>query len=330
MRSGTAAGHEGYYHEAALYGSDDEFLSVVVPFLEDGLAAGEPTLAAFAPHNEALVRGALPGGGRGITFLAGSEQYRNPATSIKRYRDTVARHVAEGAAQVRITGDVPHPGTGTPWDWWARYEAAANHAFADLPLWGLCPYDTRTAPAAVLADVERTHPHLATPGGARHANSAYEDPVTFLAGHEPAFADPVEGQNPDVALGAPTAQSARRAVAEAGARTRLSRGEIDDLVLAVSEVVSNGIRHGVPPVELRLWTAPDRVVVTVTDRGKGPGDPLAGLVPARPDSAEGGLGLWIAHQLCSYVTLHRSGTGTFTVRLVAGQPSAPLVSGQRG
>ena len=42
MRSGAAAGHRGYFHEAAFYSSTEEFLAVVVPFLREGVAAGEP------------------------------------------------------------------------------------------------------------------------------------------------------------------------------------------------------------------------------------------------------------------------------------------------
>ncbi|WP_396135249.1 hypothetical protein [Amycolatopsis sp. A133] len=59
------------------------------------------------------------------------------------------------------------------------------------------------------------------------------------------------------------------------------------------------------------------MVVSVHDAGEGPTDPFAGLLPA--DRTTGGRGLWIAHQICSQVTLHRDDTG-FTARLVAGRP----------
>jgi len=72
------------------------------------------------------------------------------------------------------------------------------------------------------------------------------------------------------------------------------------------------------PVRLRVWAGPRRVVVAVTDRGTGPSDPFAGLLPAArfPD---GGLGLWLIHQLCRDVTMSRDEDG-FTIRLVAGKP----------
>ena len=40
MRTGAAAGHRGFFHEAACYGSDDDFVAVTVPFVEGGPRRG--------------------------------------------------------------------------------------------------------------------------------------------------------------------------------------------------------------------------------------------------------------------------------------------------
>ena len=45
MRTGPAGGHDGIFHEAAFYASDEQFLAVVLPFLRDGVAAGESSWA---------------------------------------------------------------------------------------------------------------------------------------------------------------------------------------------------------------------------------------------------------------------------------------------
>jgi len=59
------------------------------------------------------------------------------------------------------------------------------------------------------------------------------------------------------------------------------------------------------------------LVVAVTDAGFGPLNPFVGLIPADDvPEATGGLGLWLAHQMCSYVSLTRGPDG-FTVRLLA-------------
>ena len=40
MRTGAARGHAGHFHEAGFYGSDTEFRALIVPFAEEGIAAG--------------------------------------------------------------------------------------------------------------------------------------------------------------------------------------------------------------------------------------------------------------------------------------------------
>ena len=59
-------------------------------------------------------------------------------------------------------------------------------------------------------------------------------------------------------------------------------------------------------------------MATVADRGDGPDDPFAGLLPVT-DTRSGGLGLWLTHQLCSHVTLDTTDDG-FTICLVVATP----------
>jgi anti-sigma regulatory factor (Ser/Thr protein kinase) len=325
VRTGAAVGHSGYFHEAAFFGSDDELLDLVVPFVTGGLEAGEPTMVALDDRSAGVVRAAV-GDATGVTYLPHASQYTRPALTIKRYRQMLERHVAAGAGQIRAVGSVPHPGLGAPWEAWARYEAAVHRALADLPLWGMCPYDTRTAPREVLADVERLHPHLATTKGDHVANERFADAPVVVARRSSPASDPLEALPPAVELDDPAPAAARRAVRDLGRRSALRPDTVDDLVIAVSEAVANALAHGRPPVALRAWAAADRLVVTVRDRGRGPADPLVGLMPV-PERTRGGLGLWIAHQVCSDVGLVVDDEG-FTVRLIARDPAdAPAHAG---
>ncbi|HEX6347353.1 sensor histidine kinase [Umezawaea sp.] len=318
MRSGAARGHEGYFHEAAFYSSDEEFLALVAPFVLDGVAAGEPTLIACGTTNEKLLREALGDADGGITYVPADDQYSRPTSAIKRYREVFEDLAAGGARQIRVIGDVPHPGVGVPWDSWARYEAVVNEAFAEFPLWGLCPYDTRTTPAPVLADVTRTHPRVLTAAGDHRVNVRFEAPSAFLTGRPPPPPDALESNPPALVLLDPEPVDVRRAVRAATSRTTLTEDQSDDLVFAASEAVTNSLSHGRPPVRFRLWADRDHVVLTVTDQGPGPHDPTVGLLPTTK-TATAGLGLWLTYQTCSYVTLARDDEG-FTVRVVAGPP----------
>ena len=318
MRTGAAAGHRGYLHDAVCYSTDEEFLAVVVPFLTDGLAAGEPTFAVFGEETNALLRSALPANS-GIRFAAGEQQYLRPAAAIKTYREMLATLVAEGATQIRVAGEVPTaPAT---WDGWCRYESAVNDAYDAFPLWGICTYDTRTTPAAVLADVARTHPVFVSADGGRLPSRDYLDPRSYLSRPRPVLRDPLHHAAPVCELIDPSAARARQAVYDADPG-RLGADDIDDLVIAVSETVTNAMRHGRPPVRMRVWVAEERMLVSVTDAGPGPRDPMAGLLP-RTDRPAGGLGLWITHQACSHVSFEQQPDG-YTVWLTAGDPHFDL------
>ena len=316
MRTGAAAGHVGYFHEAVCYDSDEHLPGVVVPFLLDGVAAGEPTVVSLGERNAALVRAALPAGGP-VIYLAGGDLYARPASAIRSYRRLLADHVSAGAGQIRIVGELSPGSFGSTWDWWARYESAINHAYDEFPLWSMCAYDLRTTPAPVLDDVLRTHPRTALPGGAHRPNRGYLEPVAYLGRPRPPVTDPLRLTRPRVDLADPTPAQARHAV-RAGVGGALTQQDRDDLVVAVSETVSNARRHGRGPIRMRVWTTADRVLVAVTDAGAGPADPFAGLLPA-PREDGGGLGLWITHQSCSHVSLDRRDDG-FTVWLTAGNP----------
>ncbi|MEV6630808.1 anti-sigma factor RsbA family regulatory protein [Actinoplanes sp. NPDC051470] len=315
MRTGAATGHEGYFHESLCYASDEELVAVTVPFLMEGRAAGEPSMVTLDERRTGLIRSALPAGS-GVEFLAGGAVYARPATAIHSYRRLLADRVRAGARQIRIVGEVPMAAAGAGWDWWARYESAINHAYNDFPLWSICTYDRRTTPEHMLVEVARTHPRTARPDGTHPPSPAYLDPVTYLSEPRPVTPDRLQAGRPIVDLAAPTPAAARAAIRAANAGV-LDDNDLDDLVVAVSEAVTNAMVHGVQPVRTRVWTGQGRMVVAISDAGAGPADPFAGMMPAT-DRATGGRGLWIVHQSCNHVTAESSPDG-YTLRLTAGK-----------
>lgn len=131
--------------------------------------------------------------------------------------------------------------------------------------------------------------------------------------------DPLEDHPPDIAIEARSAAEARRSVTGSAALDVLVQDELEGLVNAVSEVTTNALHHGEPPVTLRAWVGEDRVVVIVRDEGSGPDEAELGLAPIERAPGEGGYGLWLAHLLTAEVTMCRH-AGGFEVRLVAGCP----------
>lgn len=319
-RSGAPKDHVGCFHEAAYYGTEAEFLALVVPFLEGGVAAGEPTLASFAEPSIALIKREM-GTPSGVTFIDRGMRYQSPVTTISADCAAFASYVAQGALQIRIVGEMPHAGTDMSWERWARYEAFVNYAYDDFPVWAMCPYDTRATPNRILDEVAATHRHLATSTGDHLPNSRYTEPGLFLR-QRVAVMNPIELTPPGVELSDPTPAAARRAVTRLLHDSQIDLRAVEGLEIAVSEAVTNAVLHGRPPTVLRAWCPnPHSAVVTVTDSGPGVTDPFIGLLPG-PSGGTGGRGLWIAHQTCADVSYRRDDAG-FTVVLEAGTAPTP-------
>jgi anti-sigma regulatory factor (Ser/Thr protein kinase) len=92
----------------------------------------------------------------------------------------------------------------------------------------------------------------------------------------------------------------------------LTEGRANDLVLAVSEVAANTLRHTRSPGILAIWHDEDEVICEVRDEGTIT-DPLVGRRKP-PPGASGGHGLWLVRQVCDLVELTSDASGT-TIRM---------------
>lgn len=96
MRTGAARDYVGHFHEAGFYGSDDEFAALIVPFVADGVAAGEPVIIGYDERKSRLLRAWLSDPS-GVEFIADTSLYATPARAIAGYRQLFERHVARAA-----------------------------------------------------------------------------------------------------------------------------------------------------------------------------------------------------------------------------------------
>jgi anti-sigma regulatory factor (Ser/Thr protein kinase) len=92
----------------------------------------------------------------------------------------------------------------------------------------------------------------------------------------------------------------------------LAEGKTNDLVLAVSEVAGNTLRHTRSSGTLAIWHDEREIVCEIHDEGIIT-DPKAGQVKPGID-ATGGHGLWLVNQVCDRVELISGPSGT-TVRM---------------
>jgi anti-sigma regulatory factor (Ser/Thr protein kinase) len=104
----------------------------------------------------------------------------------------------------------------------------------------------------------------------------------------------------------------RAIVREHAMAAGLSQARADDLVLAVSEVAANTLRHTPGPGALSIWHDDTEIVCEIRDGGV-----ITDLMAGRrtpPPGALRGHGLWLVHQVCDLVELS-SGAGGTTVRM---------------
>jgi anti-sigma regulatory factor (Ser/Thr protein kinase) len=100
----------------------------------------------------------------------------------------------------------------------------------------------------------------------------------------------------------------------------LTQDRASDLVLAVSEVAANTLRHTQGPGTLAMWHDEHEVVCEIRDSGT-IRDPTAGH--RKPASgASGGHGLWLVRQVCDLVELTSDASGTMVRMHMALRPSA--------
>jgi anti-sigma regulatory factor (Ser/Thr protein kinase) len=304
-------------HDAFFFDSAESLAEIAGPFLLEGLDAGDAAVVATSEATGRIVQEAVGGDPR-VHVLAGYDAYqRRTPSAITTFRQLAERRHPGDGGRVRVVGEVDFGPTERNWVEWQRYEAVINDALAAWPLWGLCVFDTQRLAEPVLDSALRTHSHLATTSG-RRVNPAFTDPADYLRSL-PVPEEPLEATPPLLAVSDVRDFSAlRHAVATSLAGVPAQRDEREDFLLAVDEMTSNAVRHGGPPVSLRLWLGEDRIVCTIADGGPGWDDPFAGYGPAHgADLSRGGMGLWLARQLCDHVDISGdpSRDGSVRVRL---------------
>jgi anti-sigma regulatory factor (Ser/Thr protein kinase) len=313
----------GFRHEALLYTGRDEFLAATVPFVADGLAAGEAVLVAVDLHKIDLLRLALGADAARVEFVDMHQLGRNPACIIPAWQDFVERRA--GPLRLRGIGEPVSAERGAAEVVEChRHEALLNLAFAGDPaFWLMCPYDTGDLAPAVIAQAARSHPWLRHRMHAWSSADYASDMADELLRHP--LGEPTSGFL-ELPFDSGSLRAVRRFVAE-HAEPVLGR-RARDLVLAVSELAANSVLHGGGRGVLRLWEDERGLVCEVVDHGT-IDEPLLGRQRPLPHEPTG-RGMWIVNQLCDLVQV-RSAPGGSTVRLHMGRcPVPPERAGAAG
>ncbi len=299
----------GYRHEALLYSGNHEFLAGTLPFIRRAVHAGDPILVVVSSEKIGMLRSNLGADAEKAGFADMAGLGSNPARIIAAWQAFVSEHA--GASQLCGIGEPVYPGR-SPAELaeCELHEALLNVAFdAATPFWLLCPYDLGALASQAIEGAQRTHPFVAR-GAQRQASGAFRQLDPAGPFDRPAPARPA--QTAFLPFSAGDLRRVRAFVTGEAEKAGLGHEAATGMMLAVSEIASNSLRHGGGRGELRAWTDERWLVCEVADSGHIT-TPLAGRVRPAPDAGRG-AGLWLANQLCDLVEIYSSARGT-TVRL---------------
>lgn len=308
--AGNPTSVDGLEHPALVYGSVDEFLVAMVPYVTEGIDRGEPVFAAVGPE-EASALEVEVGEGPGIDIKDTNEWHPVPATRLRAFHIFVNEQLRAGAQRIRLAGEPVWGAVGRPEfvREWARYESILNAVLEPFPVTLVCTYPASRLDPEIVQDAHRTHPSVGINGGSR-PSEAFEDPASLVARWSPPLSPPPTDAERTAQL---ELRAARAFVTEQAERVGLSPGRTMDLELATSEIASNALLHGGGRATLLTWRDGEYLICQVEDEGAGLSDALAGYRP--PSLAqESGRGLWLARQVVDLLQIAQTATGT-AVRL---------------
>lgn len=309
----------GFFHQALIYGSDEEFMGVVLPFAEDGLSSGEPTLVAVQGRHVDNLRTTLGGTPEGLTLHPVEDWYETSARTREKFARWASEQTERGG-RARLIGEPPWAvGHEAQVRDWARHESVINVAFAGEQVTFICPYDAQALPEEVLGHARDTHPEIVS-GAGSSPSASYVDPREFCDRLDSTVAAQQLAPALELRFDLEDLPALRRSIGSFALEAGFDGSRTEEIVLAVNEIATNAVIHGHPPTTVRAWQAGGEVIVEVVDAGDGIGNALVGQLPPASDSL-GGRGLWLTRLLCDAVEICNAGGCSVTMHAAAPGPA---------
>jgi anti-sigma regulatory factor (Ser/Thr protein kinase) len=292
-------------HLALFYRGRGEYLSALRGLIRASRARGGAVLVALPKRNAQLVRRELGDDLAQVALVDMAELGRNPARIIPVLLTYAGKHRGQ---HVCCIGEPIWPGrTAAEMQEATRHEALINLAFRHSPVTVVCPYDRAGLPGSVIADAARTHPAIIT-DRRETASPRYLGPRGLPPRCNRALPRPPA--HAEALSYCDDLRPVRSFVASRAERAGLSPPRVRDLVLAISELAANTLRHTDGGGTVQVWQTGDEIICQVADTGQIT-DPLARHRP-RSDELLGGNGLWVVNQVCDLVQARTGRAGTTT------------------
>jgi hypothetical protein len=296
---------QSYRHEAFLWHDAADFTAGMVPFLEGGLKAGEPTMVAVIPEHATWLKEALGPQAEQIEFVDMRELGRNPARIIPAWQKFLDSH-ADGLQPTRGIGEPIWPGRRAEELLECQlHEALLNVAVdPETPFWLICPYDAEQLGSEVVEEAYRSHPVIVEAasyqGSTEYAGRAHVDSLFSTELSEPTLrARPAHFSAHDVSR---LFTYVKLELYVAG----LPETEAAALAGVVQRLAESSLHRGSSGGMVRIWAQPGALVCEVADDTEVT-DPLLGRRMPRQEDHDA---LWLANQVCDLVQLRSTTSGT--------------------
>ncbi len=292
--SAGADRHPNFDHLAVYHDGDDDLAALLTPEIARALGDGDAVLVCSPRPVWQLISSQLGSASKDVEYVPDDVRYDHPNLAMRILHDFVRDRTRAGARATCSIGAIPLDVDLIRVADWMRYERAVNDVLQHLPLRAVCTYDLATTPSELLDHARCVH------------SSGHADSQAQLDREPEHSVPPIELPTPEplLRLDVHGSRSARQTVVAAYADV-LDDDARRDLALIVSELVSNALNYGSPPVTLSAWydAATNTSVLDVSDHGHGIDDPFVDLRP--PRKRAGGAGMWIVGQLSERLTSQR-------------------------
>ncbi|MGH3968236.1 MAG: anti-sigma factor RsbA family regulatory protein [Mycobacterium sp.] len=298
-------GDAGFEHPALFYRSQQEYLDCLLPFVTDGLDAGQPVLIAVPGPNLAALRDGLGPSAARVVMADMTEVGRNPGRILG---EVLSGFVEQHCGQrVRMIGEPIWPArSAIEYPACVQHEALINRAFAGRAMTVACPYDKARLDPNVIADARSTHPVLWQAGSPEQDSATFAPDDAWARGNQPLSTNPTAVKYTVRKL---ADLSGARAFAAAYAQWfGLSAARTADLQLIANELATVSVMHAGSACRLALWQHDGQLVCEARDTGH-LDDPMAGRRPYWSDTSRG-QGLCVVNGIADLVRIHTTTDAT--------------------
>jgi anti-sigma regulatory factor (Ser/Thr protein kinase) len=309
-RSGT------FDHRALIVDADDTVDRVLLPYLRRKITSDEAVLMVVGADTEATVRDRLGPDAHALQWAPMNAFYQRTGFTYSRF----LRYLRERQSRQEVVHIVAEPDVVTDpdspvdrADAYLGYEAMANEVYTCYRCSITCVWHGGRQSPSVIDAVRKVHQRELSAQGVVD-NPGYVAPGDFLGerAHAPMTAVPPVTDVDLTVWHVEEMAACRAAVARWATSQHFVPTAVRQVVTATSEVVTNGLRHGRPPVRTRAWSQDATLIVHVDDHGGRCIPDHAGYRP--PVSPADPAGLWVARQLADVLTTRTDG-GRTVVRM---------------